>query len=127
MFGANIYVADLVGIGMTRQLGPLMTAIIVCGRSGAAYTTELGSMKVDEEIELPCGPSVSSLTAWLVVPRVLTLVLDPAPADPRRRRVRHAGGLFVKPETSLGLSPPDLLQRDDGQPGPRGTWNRGSS
>jgi phospholipid/cholesterol/gamma-HCH transport system permease protein len=73
-FGANVYVADLVGIGMTRQLGPLMTAIIVCGRSGAAYTTELGSMKVDEEIDalrtLGLEPH-----AWLVVPRLLSLVL----------------------------------------------------
>lgn len=74
MFGANIYVADLVGISLTRELGPLMTAIIVCGRSGAGFTAEIGSMKVSEEIDalrtiglVPFG--------WLVVPRVIALVL----------------------------------------------------
>jgi len=50
-FGANIFVADLIGISMTRELGPLMTAIVVCGRSGAAFAAELGSMKVNEEID----------------------------------------------------------------------------
>jgi phospholipid/cholesterol/gamma-HCH transport system permease protein len=74
VFGAGTYVADLVGIGMTRQLGPLMTAIIVCGRSGAAYTTELGSMKVDAEIDalrtLGLEPH-----GWLVMPRLLALVV----------------------------------------------------
>ena len=50
-FGANIYVADLVGLSVTRELGPLMTAIILCGRSGASFAAELGSMKVSEEID----------------------------------------------------------------------------
>jgi phospholipid/cholesterol/gamma-HCH transport system permease protein len=50
-FGANIFVADLIGISMTRELGPLMTAIVVCGRSGAAFAAEIGSMKVNEEID----------------------------------------------------------------------------
>ena len=50
-FGANIYVADLVGLSITRELGPLMTAIIVCGRSGAAFAAELGTMKVSEEVD----------------------------------------------------------------------------
>ena len=74
MFGANIYVADLVGISMTRELAPLMTAIIVCGRSGAGFIAELGSMKVGEEIDalrtiglVPFG--------WLVVPRVIALLV----------------------------------------------------
>ncbi|MBW2122541.1 MAG: ABC transporter permease, partial [Deltaproteobacteria bacterium] len=44
--GALIYVADLVGISMTRELGPLLTAIIVAGRSGSAFAAEIGSMKV---------------------------------------------------------------------------------
>lgn len=73
-FGANIYVADLVGLSVTRELGPLMTAIIVCGRSGAAFAAELGTMKVSEEIDalrtLGFGP-----VRFLVLPRVLGLVL----------------------------------------------------
>jgi len=72
-FGANIYVADLVGLSITRELGPLMTAIIVCGRSGAAFAAELGTMKVSEEVDalrtMGFGP-----WRYLVIPRVLALM-----------------------------------------------------
>jgi phospholipid/cholesterol/gamma-HCH transport system permease protein len=74
MFGANIYVADLVGISLTRELAPLMTAIIVCGRSGAAFAAELGSMKVNEEIDALRSLGLTPF-GWLVVPRVIALVL----------------------------------------------------
>jgi phospholipid/cholesterol/gamma-HCH transport system permease protein len=73
-FGANIFVADLVGLSITRELGPLMTAIIVCGRSGAAFAAELGTMKVSEEVDalrtMGFGP-----WRYLVIPRMLALVL----------------------------------------------------
>jgi len=73
-FGANIFVADLVGLSVTRELGPLMTAIILCGRSGAAFAAELGSMKVSEEIDalrtMGFGP-----VRYLVLPRTLALML----------------------------------------------------
>jgi phospholipid/cholesterol/gamma-HCH transport system permease protein len=73
-FGANIFVADLVGLSVVRELGPLMTAIIVCGRTGAAFAAELGTMKVSEEIDalqtLGFGP-----TRYLVLPRVFALML----------------------------------------------------
>jgi len=73
-FGANIYVADLVGLSVTRELGPLMTAIIVCGRSGAAFAAELGTMKVSEELDalrtMGFGP-----VRYLVLPRTLALML----------------------------------------------------
>ena len=73
-FGANIFVADLIGISMTRELGPLMTAIVVCGRSGAAFAAELGSMKVNEEIDalrtMGFGPM-----RYLVLPRTAALML----------------------------------------------------
>lgn len=73
-FGANIFVADLVGLSITRELGPLMTAIIVAGRSGAAFSAEIGTMKVSEEIDalrtLGLDPYL-----FLVFPRILALVL----------------------------------------------------
>jgi phospholipid/cholesterol/gamma-HCH transport system permease protein len=73
-FGANIFVADLVALSITRELGPLMTAIIVAGRSGAAFSAELGTMKVSEEIDalrtLGLDPYL-----FLVFPRVIALVL----------------------------------------------------
>jgi len=73
-FGANIFVADLVGLSVVRELGPLMTAIIVCGRSGAAFAAELGTMKVSEEIDalrtMGFGP-----IRYLVLPRALALMV----------------------------------------------------
>ncbi len=73
-FGANIFVADLVALSITRELGPLMTAIIVAGRSGAAFSAELGTMKVSEEIDalktLGLDPEL-----FLVFPRLIALVL----------------------------------------------------
>jgi phospholipid/cholesterol/gamma-HCH transport system permease protein len=73
-FGANIFVADLVDLSVVRELGPLMTAIIVCGRSGASFAAELGTMKVSEEIDalqtLGFGP-----VRYLVLPRAFALML----------------------------------------------------
>jgi phospholipid/cholesterol/gamma-HCH transport system permease protein len=73
-YGASIYVADLIGLSVCRELGPLMTAIVVCGRSGAAFTAELGFMKVNEEIDalrtMGLGPM-----RYLVLPRTLALLL----------------------------------------------------
>lgn len=74
MFGANLYVADLVGIAHTRELAPLMTAIIVCGRSGAAIAAEIGSMKVAEEVDALRTLGLSPV-AWLVIPRTLALLV----------------------------------------------------
>jgi phospholipid/cholesterol/gamma-HCH transport system permease protein len=73
-FGANILVADLIGISICRELGPLMTAIVVCGRSGAAFAAELGFMQVNEEIDalrtMGFGPM-----RYLVLPRALALIV----------------------------------------------------
>jgi phospholipid/cholesterol/gamma-HCH transport system permease protein len=73
-YGANIFVADIVGLAMTRELAPLMTAIIVCGRSGAAFAAELGTMKVSEEIDALAAMGLGPIR-YLVFPRVLALVL----------------------------------------------------
>jgi len=73
-FGANIYVADLVGLSITRELGPLMTAIIISGRSGAAFAAELGTMKVSEEVDALRTMGFGPLR-FLVFPRILGLFL----------------------------------------------------
>lgn len=73
-FGATIFVADLIGIAMVRELGPLMTAIIVCGRSGAAFAAELGSMRVNEEIDALRTMGFAPLR-FLVFSRGVALVL----------------------------------------------------
>jgi phospholipid/cholesterol/gamma-HCH transport system permease protein len=73
-FGAALYVADLVGIGMTREMAPLMTAIIMSGRTGAAYAAQLGTMTVNEEIDALRTFGIPPLD-FLVLPRMLALML----------------------------------------------------
>jgi phospholipid/cholesterol/gamma-HCH transport system permease protein len=73
-FGASIYVADLVGIGMVRDMGAMMTAIIMAGRTGASFAAKLGTMKVTQEIDAFSTMGISPLE-FLVLPRVLALVL----------------------------------------------------
>ena len=73
-FGAAIYVADLVAIGTTREMGAMMTAIIMAGRTGAAFAAQLGTMKVTEEIDALTTMGIAP-EEFLVVPRVLALVL----------------------------------------------------
>ncbi|MFO8091277.1 MAG: MlaE family lipid ABC transporter permease subunit [Desulfatiglandaceae bacterium] len=73
-FGAGIYVASLVSLAMTRELGPIMTAIIVAGRSGAAFAAEIGSMKVSEEIDALTTMGFDPVR-FLAVPKVLAAVM----------------------------------------------------
>lgn len=73
-FGASIYVADLVAIGMVRDMGAMMTAIIMAGRTGAAFAAQLGSMKVTQEIDALTTMGIAPME-FLVLPRVLALVL----------------------------------------------------
>ena len=73
-FGADIYVANLVGLSITRELGPLMTAIIAAGRSGAAFAAEIGTMKVSEEVDALAAMGLDR-TRFLVTPKVLALLL----------------------------------------------------
>jgi len=72
-FGAAIYVADLVGIAMVRDISALMTGIVMAGRSGAAYAAEIGSMQVNEEVDALTTIGVSPVE-FLVLPRLLALV-----------------------------------------------------
>jgi phospholipid/cholesterol/gamma-HCH transport system permease protein len=73
-FGASLYVADLVGIGMVREMGAMMTAIIMAGRTGAAFAAKIGTMKVTQEIDALTTMGISPLE-FLVLPRVLALIL----------------------------------------------------
>lgn len=74
MFGAQIYVADLVGIAMVRVMGAIMTGIIMTGRMGAAFAAELGTMQVNEEIDALETMGISPME-FLVLPRMLALTL----------------------------------------------------
>jgi phospholipid/cholesterol/gamma-HCH transport system permease protein len=74
MFGAQIYIADLVGIAMAREMGAIMTGIIMAGRTGAAFAAQLGTMQVNEEIDALTTLGLSPME-FLVVPRMLALAL----------------------------------------------------
>jgi phospholipid/cholesterol/gamma-HCH transport system permease protein len=74
VFGASIYTADLVGIATVREMGCIMTGIILCGRTGAAFAAQLGTMKVNQEIEAFQTFGISPIE-FLVLPRMLALIL----------------------------------------------------
>jgi len=74
MFGAQIYVADLVGIGIAWEMGAMMTGIIMSGRTSAAFAAQLGTMQVNEEIDALQTLGISPME-FLVLPRMLALIL----------------------------------------------------
>jgi phospholipid/cholesterol/gamma-HCH transport system permease protein len=73
-FGAELFVADLVGLSILRELGPLMTAILLAGRSGAAFAAEIGTMKVNEELNALTTMGLDPVR-FLVVTRILAALL----------------------------------------------------
>lgn len=73
-FGAQLYIANMVAIGMTREMGALMTAVIMAGRTGAAYAAELGSMQANEEVDALKTFGFPPLE-FLVLPRLLALLV----------------------------------------------------
>jgi phospholipid/cholesterol/gamma-HCH transport system permease protein len=74
MFGAQIYVADLVGLGMAREMGAMMPAIVMAGRTGAAFAAQLGTMRVNEELDALITLGISPID-YLVLPRIIALTL----------------------------------------------------
>ena len=73
-FGAGIYTANLVAVGMIREIAAIMTAIVLAGRTGAAYAAEIGTMKVNEEIDALTTLGVNPVD-FLVTPRVIALTI----------------------------------------------------
>jgi len=73
-FGAEIFVADLIGLAMLRELGPLMTAILLAGRSGAAFAAEIGTMTVNQEVDALTTMGLDPVR-FLVTPRIIAALL----------------------------------------------------
>jgi phospholipid/cholesterol/gamma-HCH transport system permease protein len=73
-FGATTYVAPLVAFAMVRELGPMMTAILVAGRSGSAFSAEVGSMVINEEVDALTTMGFDPIS-FLVIPKVLASML----------------------------------------------------
>ncbi len=107
LYGANVFVADIVGVSVTRELAPLMTAIIVSGRSGAAFAAELGTMRVSEEIDALRTMGFAPMP-YLVVPRILTLAIITPLLTLIADVVAVFGGMVVA-VTSLDMTPAGYL------------------
>ncbi|HEX8839174.1 MAG TPA: ABC transporter permease [Sphingomicrobium sp.] len=108
-FGAEVYTINLIGRISARELGTLMTAIMVAGRSGSAFAAQLGTMKITEEIDAMRTIGVSPVEA-LVIPRILAAVLMmPLLAFWAILLTLIGGGVFVW--TSLGIPPLTYIQR----------------
>jgi phospholipid/cholesterol/gamma-HCH transport system permease protein len=111
-FGATVYVADLVGVAMVRDMGALITGIIMAGRSGAAFAAQLGSMRVTQEIDALETMAISSLD-FLVLPRVIALCVMMPFLTLYGDAMGILGGMFVGVAV-LGHSPVAyLLQTAD--------------
>ena len=102
-FGASIYVADLVGIATVREMGSIMTGIILCGRTGAAFAAQLGTMKVNEEISALQTFGISPLE-FLVLPRMVALILMMPFLCVFADLISIAGG-FVVSVSTMDISP----------------------
>lgn len=102
-FGAEIYVADLVGIGIVRELGAIMAGVVMAGRTGAAFAATLGTMQVNEEIDAFTTLGISPVE-FLVLPRMLALTLMMPLLCVYADLLGLLGGMFVA-VTMLDLNP----------------------
>ncbi len=110
-FGANIFIADMVGLLMLRELAPLMTAVIVAGRSGSAFAAQIGTMKVTEEIDALRTMGIAPMEL-LVLPKVVALMIA-LPLLTVFADVMGVIGGMVMAKTQLGVSYADFLERFD--------------
>jgi phospholipid/cholesterol/gamma-HCH transport system permease protein len=108
-FGANIFVVDLVGISMLREIAPLVTAILVAGRSGSAYAAQIGTMKVTEELDAIRTLGLSPVHL-LVLPRVFALVIALPLLTVYADGVGVFGGMLIA-STTLSVNFPEFLSR----------------
>jgi phospholipid/cholesterol/gamma-HCH transport system permease protein len=108
-YGANIFIADLVGLSMLRELSPLLTAIIVAGRSGSAYAAQIGTMKITEEVDALRTIGIAPIEQ-LVLPKLLALLI----ALPLLSVFADVLGVFggmVMAKTQLNVGYGDFLNR----------------
>lgn len=108
-FGANIFVVDLIGISMTRELGPLMAAIVVAGRSGSAVAAEIGTMVITEEVDALKTMGIHP-TRFLVVPKLLAISLTQPLLTVLADLFGIFGG-FVVAVTYLDVGAPSFIER----------------
>ncbi len=108
-YGANIFVADLIGLSMLREFAPLIAAIIIAGRSGSAYAAQIGTMSVTEEIDAMRTLGIAPLDL-LVLPKILALLI----ALPLLTVFADVLGVFggmIMARAQLGVGFPEFLDR----------------
>lgn len=110
-YGANIFIVDLVGLSILRELAPLMTAIIVAGRSGSAFAAQIGTMKVTEEIDALRTIGIAPMEL-LVLPKVIALIIA-LPLLTVYADIMGVFGGMVMAQSQLDVSFADFLDRFD--------------
>lgn len=108
-YGANIFVADLVGLSMLREFAPLITAIIIAGRSGSAYAAQIGTMAVTEEIDAMRTLGIAPLE-MLVLPKVIALIIALPLLTVFADGMGVLGGMLMA-RAQLGVGFGDFLER----------------
>ena len=108
-YGANIFVADLVGLSMLREFAPLITAIIIAGRSGSAYAAQIGTMQVTEEIDAMRTIGIAPLEL-LVLPKVIALMIALPLLTVFADLLGVFGGMLMA-RAQLGVSYAEFLER----------------
>jgi phospholipid/cholesterol/gamma-HCH transport system permease protein len=108
-FGANIFIVDLVGISLLREIAPLLTAILVAGRSGSAYTAQIGTMTVTEELDALRSLGISPMSL-LVIPRALALIIALPLLTVFADAVGVFGGMLIA-LSQLGVTFTEFLNR----------------
>lgn len=108
-FGADIFVADLVGLAVVREMGPMMAAVVLAGRTGAAFAAQIGAMRVNEEVDALETLGLSPIE-FLVAPRMLALILMLPLLAIYANFLGIVGGLVVG-VVAMEMSPFSYLQR----------------
>lgn len=108
-FGANIFIVDMIGISITRELAPLLTAIVVAGRTGSSYTAQLGTMKITEEIDAMRIMGFEP-HRFLVLPRIIALMISLPLMIFFADIIGIAGGMIVS-NIHLNISYPEFINR----------------
>jgi len=109
LYGASVFIADLVGISMLRELAPMITAIIIAGRTGSAYTAQIGTMKVTEEVDAMRTMGIEPMD-MLVLPKVLGLAIA-LPLLTIYADIMGVLGGMVMSSAMLGVSPITFTDR----------------
>jgi phospholipid/cholesterol/gamma-HCH transport system permease protein len=108
-YGANIYVVDLIGLTMLREIAPLLTAIIAAGRSGSAYAAQIGTMKVTEEIDTLRTIGIAPMEL-LVIPKLLAMMIALPLLTVYADILGVAGGMMMA-KIQLGVGMEDFIDR----------------